>query len=306
MIQWTSCTPGLSLNFCASISVGLICHSRATSLRCPQLLFCSDCQWPRRNYPPEQSTCKFLPLVVALAAFARMCVEPLNCLPTFTLLPSSFSPHNSQRCLFKIQIWSCHYLPPPPRKPLWGHTALGLKTESFQHPRRPCRMWPPPTSPAPSAACSTQSLQSHRFSLSALHPLCSFPSQGLCTSFILCLEHAFQPSFHPFTYLTPAYPPSPSPNGTSSGKPSLMHPQTRVSEDTPPPLLTTDERTSVYVIILLFEDQGHSPLPMATQCLAARHSVKICWIFFFYHVLVHKTLTRIMCSCLTLPVTLQS
>ena len=87
------------------------------------------------------------------------------------LPPSSFSPHNSQSCLFKARIWSCHYLSPPPKKPLWGQTAPGLKTESFPHPGRPVGSGLRPPHQLLLMHVPLQSLQPHWFPVSALHSL---------------------------------------------------------------------------------------------------------------------------------------
>lgn len=125
-----------------------------------------------------------------------------------------------------------------------------------------CGIWPPPTSPAASDACSPS------ISAATLVPCecpafsVSSPPQGLCTSYTLCLDYPFQPLIYPFTYLTPAYPSSPSPMALSQGLPPWCTPRLG-SQRTPhphfSPLLTTAEHTVVYVIILLFEDQGPSP-----------------------------------------------
>lgn len=120
--------------------------------------------------------------------------------------------------------------PTSPQKPLRGHTALRIETESFPCPAGPHRIWPLPTLPAPSVHVLPPSLQPHQFSLGPLHSVCSFSPQDLCRSCVLYLKCPFQPSFRPFTYLTPAYSSSLNPDGTSSRKRSLTHPRTRLSE----------------------------------------------------------------------------
>lgn len=140
-----------------------------------------------------------------------------------------------------------------------------VKDRVLPTPRKTCSVWPPPSSPAASDA------RSPSISAATLVPrecpafsvvFFFLPPQGLCTSCTLCLEHPFQPLFYPFTYVTPAYPSSPSPIALSQGSPPWCTPRLG-SQRAPHPhistLLTIAECTVVYMILLLFEDQGPSP-----------------------------------------------
>ena len=76
-----------------------------------------------------------------------------------------------------------------------------------------------------------------------------------------------------------------------------MHPQTRLSEDTPPPrqhILTIAECTVVYMIILLFEDQGSSPWNPGSSTVSGFQTFsKDSLDFFFNHISSVELLSRV-------------